>query len=44
MDKLQSQYPSEAAAALDAFDLSVLPYAASADRKGIIIRRYIDKF
>ena len=44
MDRLQSDFPSEASAALEAFDLSVLPYAAAIDRKGIIIRRYIDNF
>jgi len=41
VDKVLADYPDEAKSILDAFDLSVLPYAISMDRKGIIKRKYL---
>ena len=41
MDELFSSYPEEAKAAMDAFDLSVLPFVLEA-RDGKVVRRYVD--
>ena len=41
MDELFSEYPEEAKAALDAFDLSALPFLMRADRKGVVTERYL---
>ena len=42
MDELFSSYPQEAKAALDAFDLSSLPFIISLDGKGAVTDKYLD--
>ena len=41
MDALFSDYPEEAKAALDAFDLSALPYAARIGKDGTVLAGYL---
>lgn len=41
MDALFSDYPEEAKAALDAFDLSALPFAARIGRNGTVLAKYL---
>ena len=42
MDALLTDYPAEATAVLDGFDLSSLPFVVETDKDGVVTRRYVD--
>jgi hypothetical protein len=42
MDALFSDRPDEAKAALDAFDLSALPFIVRVDKEGTVLEKYLD--
>lgn len=42
MDALLTDYPAEATAVLDGFDLSSLPFVLETDKDGVVTRRYVD--